>query len=86
MQIFKYVDTAKLDDLFDKAEKLYPHYAYTPVGKGPDPRGVRTDRCGHFMRLPLGNGYNRWCFETDVFRDRFLIDYADQFAIKEILV
>lgn len=75
MQHFYRHPPVELAALFEKAEKLYPHYAISPVGKGPDPRAVDTKRHGHFMRLPLGNGYNRWCFETDVHRDRFIIDY-----------
>ncbi len=67
----------ELAALFEKARKQCPYYAVSPVGKGPDPRSVSVERYGHFMRLPLGNNTNRWCFDTDVHRDQFVIDYKD---------
>lgn len=61
----------ELKQLFEKAKK-YPHHAVSPVGKGPDPRAIDNGEYGHFMRLPLGNGTNRWHFETDAHRDLFV--------------
>lgn len=73
----------ELSDLFEKARKRCPFYAVGPVKGGPDPRKVNVERVGHFMRLPLGNGTNRWCFQTDVFRDRFVLDYKDMGVMEE---
>lgn len=70
-----------LKALFDKAAKLYPHYATTPVSSRIDPRAVQAaDKYGNFMRLPLGRGLNRWCFENDARKDSFIHDYKQQGA------
>lgn len=61
----------ELKQLFEKA-KAYPYHAVSPVGKGPDPRGINTREYGHFMRLPTFDGNNKWFFETDAHRDLFV--------------
>lgn len=66
-----------LDELWEKANKRYKFRAYSPVKQGPDPKAVDIlGRHGHFMRMPTFDGYHCWCFETDIHRDRFVMDFA----------
>jgi hypothetical protein len=67
---------AELDALFEKA-KAYPYHAVSSVGKGPDPRVINPREYGHFMRLPIKGGMNKWFFETDAYRDLFVARHQD---------
>lgn len=75
------MDPHELRRLFQKAEVSYPHYAITPVSSRIDPRLVdKSKMYGDFLRLPLGNGSNRWCFTKAILRDHFVDTYKSQGA------
>jgi hypothetical protein len=73
-----------LKQMFEKARATCPFYATSPVGANIDPKEVTAKKkYGNFMRLPLGNKINRWCFINAAYRDSFVHDYQEQGAQEE---